>query len=155
LLIEHGADVNAQDGHFGNALQAASYTEHIDIVQLLIDHGADANAQSGKYGSALQAASFEGHIDIVQFFIEHGVDVNVGGGKYGSALKAALYRGIDREWQLRMDHENTLIQRLENIAHLLRNNGAHEEDPAALSDYAVPKYHGQQSTNGEYFLWWL
>jgi ankyrin repeat protein len=117
---------------------------------LLIEHSANIDAQGGYFGHALQAASFNGHMNIVQLLIEQGADVNVEGGKYDTALKAALYRGTARHWQLVMDDDNTLIQRLENIAQLLRDNGAHE-DPDVLPD----NNHGQQSTNGEYFLWWL
>jgi hypothetical protein len=36
LLVEKGADVNAQGGHFGNALQVASEGGHEAIVKLLI-----------------------------------------------------------------------------------------------------------------------
>ena len=44
LLLEKGADVNAQGGPFGNALQAASWGDHEAIVQLLLKKGADVNA---------------------------------------------------------------------------------------------------------------
>jgi hypothetical protein len=47
------------------------------------------------------------------------------------------------------------MQRLENIAQLLRDNGAPEEDPDALFDNAVSEHDGQQSADGEYSLWWL
>ncbi|KAK4220401.1 hypothetical protein QBC38DRAFT_404939, partial [Podospora fimiseda] len=56
-LIGKGADVNAQGGEYGNALQAASEAGHQEIVKLLLDKGADVNAQGGEYGNALQAAS--------------------------------------------------------------------------------------------------
>ena len=60
LLLEKGADVNAQGGEYGNALQAASYKGHSEIVKLLLEKGADVNAQGGEYGNALQAASYKG-----------------------------------------------------------------------------------------------
>ena len=48
--------MNAQGGEYGNALQAASYGNHKDIVELLLENEADVNAQGGEYGNALQAA---------------------------------------------------------------------------------------------------
>ncbi|KAK4221334.1 hypothetical protein QBC38DRAFT_345793, partial [Podospora fimiseda] len=43
-LIGKGADVNAQGGEYGNALQAASWGGHQEIVKLPLDKGADVNA---------------------------------------------------------------------------------------------------------------
>lgn len=60
VLAEGSADVNAQVGHFGNALQAASYEEGGEIVRQLLERGANVNAQGGQYGNALQAASYGG-----------------------------------------------------------------------------------------------
>ena len=61
LLLDQGAEVNAQGGEYGNALQAASVGGHDQVVQLLLDKGADVNAHGGYYGNALQAASEGGH----------------------------------------------------------------------------------------------
>jgi len=47
LLLERGADVNAQGGEYGNALQAASVWGDREVVELLLDKGADVNAQGG------------------------------------------------------------------------------------------------------------
>jgi ankyrin repeat protein len=57
LLLEKGADVNAQGGFYGNALQAAAQGGYTSVVTLLLEKGADVNAQGGCYGNALQAAS--------------------------------------------------------------------------------------------------
>jgi hypothetical protein len=38
-LLDNGADVNAQGGHYGNAIQAASVGGHMGVVQLLLDKG--------------------------------------------------------------------------------------------------------------------
>ena len=40
LLLDKGADVNAEGGEFGNALAAASSRGHEKVVQLLLDNGA-------------------------------------------------------------------------------------------------------------------
>ncbi|KAF1807850.1 Pfs, NACHT and ankyrin domain protein, partial [Eremomyces bilateralis CBS 781.70] len=73
-LIGKGADVNAQGGEYGNALQAASSRGHQEIIALLLDKGADVGAQGGLYGNALQAASSGGHQEIVALLLDKGAD---------------------------------------------------------------------------------
>jgi ankyrin repeat protein len=53
MLLDAGADVNAQGEQYGNALQAASELGHEKIVQMLLDARADVNAQGGRYSNAL------------------------------------------------------------------------------------------------------
>ncbi|TGZ80747.1 ankyrin, partial [Ascodesmis nigricans] len=40
LLLDHGADVNAQGGHYGTVLHAATVNGNQAVIQLLLDHGA-------------------------------------------------------------------------------------------------------------------
>ncbi|GAB1312302.1 Ankyrin repeat-containing domain protein [Madurella fahalii] len=95
ILLEKGADVNAQGGYYGTALQAAASEGDNDIVEILLEKGADVNAQGGEYGTALQAAAFGGDNDIVERLLEKGADVNAQGGYYGTALQAAAFGGYD------------------------------------------------------------
>ena len=44
LLLDKGAEVNAQGGNYGNALLAASYRGHEHTVELLLDEGAELGA---------------------------------------------------------------------------------------------------------------
>jgi hypothetical protein len=88
-----GAEVNAQGGEFGNALQAASLRGYQQIVELLLKAGAEVNAQGGKYGNALQAASRRGYQQIVELLLKAGAEVNAQGGNFGNALQAASFRG--------------------------------------------------------------
>ena len=76
-LLENQADVNAQGGKYGNALQAASSRGHEAIVKMLLENGANINAQGGTYGNALHAASFEGHEAIVKLLLENRANMNV------------------------------------------------------------------------------
>jgi ankyrin repeat protein len=39
VLLDKGADVNAQGGEYGNVLQAAANQGHYNIVQMLLDPG--------------------------------------------------------------------------------------------------------------------
>ena len=71
-IVDDGADVNAQGGYYGNALQAASSRGHREIVELLLNNGADVNAQGRYYGNALQDASWGGHREIVELLLNNG-----------------------------------------------------------------------------------
>jgi hypothetical protein len=84
LLLDEGADVNAQGGHYDNALQAASYGGHEQVVKMLLDKGADVNTQGGQYGNALQAASEGGHEQVVKMLLDKGANVNTQGGFDGN-----------------------------------------------------------------------
>ncbi|KAJ7818834.1 vegetative incompatibility protein HET-E-1 [Mycena olivaceomarginata] len=103
LLLNKGADVNAQGGKYGNALQAAASRGHDKIVQVLLDKGADVNTQEGEYGNALQAAASGGHDKIVQVLLDKDADVNTQGGEYGNALQAAASQGHDKIVQVLLD----------------------------------------------------
>lgn len=76
LLLDRGADVNAQGGYYGKALQAASRAGHERVVQLLLDNGADVNAQGGEYDNGLQAASEGGNEQVVQMLLDARVEIN-------------------------------------------------------------------------------
>jgi ankyrin repeat protein len=93
LLLDEDANVNAQGGDHGNALQAASVGGHTQVVKMLLDKGAKVNAQGGDYGNALQAASIGGHTQVVKMLLDKGANVNAQGGDYGNALQAASEGG--------------------------------------------------------------
>jgi ankyrin repeat protein len=103
ILLDRGADVNAQGGYYGNALQAACFGGHDNIVHILLDRGADVNAQGGCYGNALQAACFGGHDNIVHILLDRGADANAQGGSYGTALQAACYGGHNNVVRVLLD----------------------------------------------------
>jgi ankyrin repeat protein len=103
VLTDKDADVNAQGGYYGNALQAASAGGHEQVVKTLLDKGADINAQGGEYGNALQAASARGHEQIVKMLLDKCAEVNAQGGEYGNALQAASARGYEQVVKMLLD----------------------------------------------------
>ncbi|CAG8250426.1 unnamed protein product [Penicillium salamii] len=98
MLLDTKADVNAQGGRYGNALQAASLDGSAEVVKMLLDAKADVNVQGGTYGNALLAAvhfpalslainaqdifsrtplrfaALHGHIHFILVLLESGVD---------------------------------------------------------------------------------
>ncbi|KAJ7159335.1 ankyrin repeat-containing domain protein, partial [Mycena crocata] len=97
------ADINAQSGKYGSALQAAASRGETETVQLLLDHGADVNGQGGYYGLALQAAAWQGSMDTVQLLLDRGAEINTQGGHYGFVLQAAAWQGFMDTVQLLLD----------------------------------------------------
>jgi hypothetical protein len=91
LLLDAGANVNAQGGFYGHPLQLASRRGVLEIVTLLLDAGADVNAQADFYGNALQAAAYGGYKAVVTLLLSRGADINAQG-PWGSAVMAASRR---------------------------------------------------------------
>jgi len=109
LLLDKGADVNAQlGGYFGSALAAAVRQGNEAIVRLLLDKGADVNAQlGGSYGSALAAAAAYGsNVAIVRLLLENGADVNGRGGHYGIVPNTFAFHGLTDILRLLYEQHN-------------------------------------------------
>ncbi|KAF2827169.1 ankyrin, partial [Ophiobolus disseminans] len=95
------ADVNAQGGHYGTALQAVSWAGSEQLTTLLLNHNADVNTQGGYFGYALLAASWAGHNSMIgRLLFAEGADINAQGGYFGDALQAASCVGNDSMVQL-------------------------------------------------------
>jgi hypothetical protein len=103
LLLDSGANVNAQGGLYGNALHAASAGGHEAVVRLLLDEGANVNAQGGPYGNALHAASAGGHEAVVRLLLDEGANVNAQDELYVNALHAASAGGHETVVRLLLD----------------------------------------------------
>ncbi|PHH91258.1 hypothetical protein CDD83_1175 [Cordyceps sp. RAO-2017] len=113
-LLKRGANVNAQGGEHGKALQVAAYRGHHrgpdseSVAELLLERGADINMHGGEFGTALQAActvsgKFGHEVDFVEYLLEKGADVNLQGGRYGNALQAACRSSSTTLIQLLLD----------------------------------------------------
>jgi hypothetical protein len=72
LLLEHGADIDTQDGGGWTPLQEVSYFGALEIVHLLLEHSADVEVKDNDGRTALQFAAEEGHDEVVELLREHG-----------------------------------------------------------------------------------
>ncbi|KAI8210061.1 putative ankyrin repeat protein [Colletotrichum sp. SAR 10_76] len=138
-LLDMGADVNAQGGKYGNALQAACHAENSDMIRLLLDRGAEINRQGGFFGTAFQAACATNASAIVNVLLDNGADVDIQGGEYGNALQAACYGNGDKP-----DDVQRQTQRLEIVRKLLEKgvdvNATGGKFQTALQGAAASKY---------------
>ncbi|KAL8925462.1 MAG: hypothetical protein Q9172_002224 [Xanthocarpia lactea] len=139
VLLEKGADANAQGGQYGNVLHVASEHGHSQVVQVLLDKGADINAQGKYYCNALQAASIGGYNQVVQMLLDKGADINAQGGVCGNALQAASRSGSNQVVQILLDKgadinaqgglygnalQAALSQGNDQVVQMLRDHGA-------------------------------
>lgn len=96
LLLDQGADINAQGGMFGDALAAAVHRRHTAVAKLLIDAGANVNSTDMIWGTPLYQASERNDEATVKLLISAGADVNASMPEncdWDNALQAAIGRG--------------------------------------------------------------
>ena len=76
LLLEHGADVNAQITGYKprrTPLHLTIEFNRVDVVRVLLEHGANVDAEEGKGRTAFQiASSIGGRDEIMKLLLEHG-----------------------------------------------------------------------------------
>lgn len=91
-LLSRCPDINAKQGYFGNALQAAIAGGKLSLVEAVVAAGAQLD-QRGRFGYPTRAAAIRGRAEIIEFLIAKGADVNAGDGWVGGALEAAAAEG--------------------------------------------------------------
>ncbi|KAL1600753.1 hypothetical protein SLS60_007141 [Paraconiothyrium brasiliense] len=142
ILLDQGAEVNAQGGRLGKALHAASWDGNETIVKLLIDKGAEVNAGDHVIGNALQLAAVAGRNLVVELLLDAGADINTSYDKYGNALFAAVQAGHEDTVKLLLrrgaDATVTDSRRRGVIHHALINSHCKRSLIALLFDHGAP-----------------
>ena len=74
LLLEHGAEINTNEGWHGNALRAAAINDRESVVRLLLEKGADVNARGDRHNeTALEGAVEYQYYKIIELLKEYRV----------------------------------------------------------------------------------
>jgi len=76
LLIEAGADVNAQSDIKDSPYLLAGARGYLNILRMTLDHGADLNSTNRYGGTALIPACERGHVETVRELLNTNIDVN-------------------------------------------------------------------------------
>ena len=80
VLLDYGADINAQDLHDQTPLSWASSEGHLKVAQLLLEHGANVNMQNNyNHYTSLHSASMSGKLEVARLLLDHGAGVHIRG----------------------------------------------------------------------------
>jgi len=108
VLIQHGADVTAQDNTRSTPLHLASSKGSGKTVRLLLRHGADVNAQDGRHSTPLHlAASSRSALkgNVVHLLLSHGANVDAKDDRGQTPFQIASSRGISEITELLSDYQ--------------------------------------------------
>ena len=94
LLLEHGADVNAQSSSGNTPLMYACAGGHEDVVTLLLESNANVEDHNENGHTPLMEAASAGHVGVAKILLGHGAGINTHSNEFKeSALTLACYKG--------------------------------------------------------------
>ncbi|MCJ1405014.1 hypothetical protein MMC11_008240 [Xylographa trunciseda] len=105
VLLEHGANVDAQENCNHRAIHRASIKGDPIILKMLLDHGANVNAKTRSNLTPLLLAVDAGHEPIVRLLLDHGADTGVPFREMPASKYKSDCRRRDGDLEILMDDE--------------------------------------------------
>lgn len=80
MLLEHGANVHAEDNEGRTPLHSEGYYEWVsdhsaNMIPMLLEHGADVGAEDDEGRTPLHIAVHRRSVEVVRVLLEHGANV--------------------------------------------------------------------------------
>ena len=131
VLLEHGADVDAENKSKWTPLRHALDKKHVEVARVLIKNKAYVGAQGIDQWTPLLWASQHGQVELVQVLLERGADVDAEDALGWSPCRRAFYgRHVE---VVRVLVQHTSSARLQNKR---KSTPLHEASGDGLVDFA-------------------
>lgn len=127
LLIDRGANVNAQDREGSTPLRTAVFHNHDAIVELLLSANANPNLQHGDGSMPLHTAAEVGNLRVVEILLQHGADIDAKH-DYGEPIYAAAEKNQTLVVSYLLEKGSNIFvyhQERETLLHALAYQGHH------------------------------
>ena len=115
FLLDHGADVEAEDNNHSTPLHVISEYGNVGAARLLLEHGARVDALDKDHSTPLHVASPRGNVEIARLLLEHGADVHALDGNRSTPLHVASESGSVEVARLLLEHGADIHVRNKNI----------------------------------------
>ena len=104
FLLDHGADVDAEDDNRSTPLHVISKHGNVKAARLLLEHGARVDARDNDQSTPLHLASRNGNVEAVRLLLERGADVHALNDKRSTPLHFASQSGNVEAVRLLVEH---------------------------------------------------
>ena len=104
LLLEHGADIDAENGHGETPLHVTMEFNNVEVVRVLLEHGANVDAENSQGRTPLHEAAGHNGTEVVRMLLEHGANADAEDSQGKTAFQIASANGDGEIMKLLSEH---------------------------------------------------